>query len=210
MPYHPPEFPNQPKLSRPPPELIDDEEEYEIEEIVGERDRAWKGYPAEENSWVTCAHLANAEKLVKEYKACIQKIEWTKQKDGVMVGKDDKILNLYDIPDSSQEWLEDIKTPYDSEQETLNPPPYVIHLVYSEHLAPVANACASDANSNFGHQSITSSLLKRVQDTAAQMDCETKEGNARYLWENNLKEDKMWKHMPYKPDPKFDNDKVCQ
>ena len=63
--------------SQPPPELIDGEEEYEVEEIIRHRYKgrtkrtkeyfvSWKGYPPSENSWVKEQDL-HAPELIDEY-----------------------------------------------------------------------------------------------------------------------------------------------
>ena len=59
-----------------PPELIDGEEEYEIEEIIDQHTDKWRwkkqylvswvGYPASENSWVNESDL-HAPELLEEY-----------------------------------------------------------------------------------------------------------------------------------------------
>ena len=59
-----------------PPELIDGEEEYEVEEIINERRKGcnkkleylikWKGYPSSENSWINESDL-HAPELLAEY-----------------------------------------------------------------------------------------------------------------------------------------------
>jgi hypothetical protein len=62
-------------FSQPPPELIDGEEEYEVEEIINHckyrRKKQflvkWKGYPSSENSWVDEQDL-NAPELLEEYR----------------------------------------------------------------------------------------------------------------------------------------------
>ena len=61
---------------QPPPDLIEGEEEYEVEEIVSDRRHGrsrslqylikWKGYPQSENSWVNAKDV-HAPQLVKEY-----------------------------------------------------------------------------------------------------------------------------------------------
>ena len=63
---------------QPPPKLIDEEEEYEVEEIINDRFTKrgrrstrqylvkWKGYPVSENSWVDSKDL-HAPQLQKEY-----------------------------------------------------------------------------------------------------------------------------------------------
>ena len=60
---------------QPPPELIDGEEEYEVEEIIAERINCqkkqylvkWTGYPAFENSWVNEKDLHSPE-LLEEFR----------------------------------------------------------------------------------------------------------------------------------------------
>ena len=61
---------------QPPPELIDGQEEYEVEEIITECFNKctwkrqylvkWPGYPASDNSWVNETDL-NAPELLDEY-----------------------------------------------------------------------------------------------------------------------------------------------
>jgi hypothetical protein len=63
---------------QPPPEVIDREEEFEVEEIIDERTYQkkkqylvkWSGYPASDNSWVDAKDL-NAPQLLKKY--CLSK-----------------------------------------------------------------------------------------------------------------------------------------
>jgi transposase InsO family protein len=58
-----------------PPELIDDEEEYEIEEILDRQRKQgaywykvkWKGWPSEYNQWVSTQDMANAKELKEEF-----------------------------------------------------------------------------------------------------------------------------------------------
>ncbi len=62
----------------PPPELIDGEEEFEVEEIINDRTFRqkkqylvkWQGYPMSNNTWVDAQDL-NAPRLLKEY--CLSK-----------------------------------------------------------------------------------------------------------------------------------------
>ena len=54
-----PKFPGQDIYNRPPPDLIDDQEEFDVEEILDTRIRRkrreylvkWKGYGSEDNTW---------------------------------------------------------------------------------------------------------------------------------------------------------------
>ena len=65
-----------PNFSRPPPDLIDGEEEYEVERIVNHRRHGrtrrlqylvkWKGYPESDNTWEP-ADQVHASELVKLY-----------------------------------------------------------------------------------------------------------------------------------------------
>ena len=61
----------------PPPELLEDSLEYQVEAIVDSRVRRrktqylvkWVGYPTEENTWEPEAHLAHAQQLLRDFKA---------------------------------------------------------------------------------------------------------------------------------------------
>ena len=65
-----------PQPPKPPPELIDGEEEYEVEDIIDDRYNRrkrkrqylvkWKGYPASENSWVDEQDL-HSDELLADY-----------------------------------------------------------------------------------------------------------------------------------------------
>ena len=60
--------------TQPPPELVDGEEEYQVEEIIGEHTHRqkkqylvkWLGFPVSENSWVDAKDL-HADELLAEY-----------------------------------------------------------------------------------------------------------------------------------------------
>ena len=64
------------QYSQPPPELIDGQEEYTVEEILDDRINkcnrmkqyyvSWQGYPASENQWVNAKDL-HAPELLAEY-----------------------------------------------------------------------------------------------------------------------------------------------
>jgi hypothetical protein len=72
-------FPNRGQLIRPPPDIIDDREEYEVDKILDKRERKygrgkrieylvlWKGYPIYEASWLPFSNLANAKDIIDEY-----------------------------------------------------------------------------------------------------------------------------------------------
>ncbi|EIN03277.1 hypothetical protein PUNSTDRAFT_20539, partial [Punctularia strigosozonata HHB-11173 SS5] len=60
---------------KPPPDLIDGQEEYEIETITKSRRQGrgyaycvkWKGYPDSENEWIPLSRMGHAMELVKEF-----------------------------------------------------------------------------------------------------------------------------------------------
>ena len=70
MPEHGPNF------LRPPPDLIDGEEEYEVEAVLRHRGRPghrtflirWKGYSVAEDTWEPERNLGNTQPLITEYK----------------------------------------------------------------------------------------------------------------------------------------------
>jgi Chromo (CHRromatin Organisation MOdifier) domain len=65
-----------PNFLRPPPDLIDDAEEYEVERVVDHRHHGrkknlqyllkWKGYPESDNTWEPAEQVHSPE-LVKDY-----------------------------------------------------------------------------------------------------------------------------------------------
>ena len=67
-----------PNFTRPPPDLIDGEEEYEVERIVAHRQFGrskrlqylikWKGYPESDNTWEP-ADQVHAPELIKHYQS---------------------------------------------------------------------------------------------------------------------------------------------
>jgi len=74
-PYHAAQFPSQKVPPPPPPDIVNGVEEQEIEEILASRERrgkikyfvSWKGFPNEENEWITADKLSNAPDAVKAY-----------------------------------------------------------------------------------------------------------------------------------------------
>ena len=75
-PYSTPSFSSQIKPTPSPPDLIDDQEEWEVEEILDSRRRRdrteflikWKDYPHEENTWEPKDNLKHAQKLFKQFR----------------------------------------------------------------------------------------------------------------------------------------------
>ena len=74
-PYHETEA-HGPNFLWPPPDLVEDEEEYEVEAIVSHRKVGgkwrymvkWKGYPTSENLLEPESNLDNAKELLQAYK----------------------------------------------------------------------------------------------------------------------------------------------
>jgi hypothetical protein len=72
---HAAEFDSQKKLTPPSPDIIEEEEEYEIEEIRGHRRKGrgtqylvhWKGYGNEDNTWLPQSSLGNAAEVLSTY-----------------------------------------------------------------------------------------------------------------------------------------------
>jgi len=68
-----------PNFTRPPPDLIEGEEEYEVEAVVNHRRHGrwrqlqylikWRGYPPSDNTWETAEDM-HMDDLVKEYHRC--------------------------------------------------------------------------------------------------------------------------------------------
>ena len=69
-----------PNFPEPPPDLIDEEEEYKIEQILKHRGTPkncfylirWKGYTAEEDIWLKEADLEHAVEILDAYKRRIK------------------------------------------------------------------------------------------------------------------------------------------
>src|SRR3984893_5784348 len=74
-PYKEGTFPNQERDKRPPPELIDDHEQYGVEEILKSRKRGcgiqylvkWEGYPHEDNTWEPKKNPAKAPEAISDF-----------------------------------------------------------------------------------------------------------------------------------------------
>ena len=65
-----------PSFSSPPPDVIDNEEEYKVEAILSHKGpnarrlylTTWKGYPSSENTWEPKINLHHSPSLLKRYK----------------------------------------------------------------------------------------------------------------------------------------------
>jgi hypothetical protein len=75
--FREPQFHSQQKPSPPPPEIIEGQEEYEVEEILDSRRKGrwkkleylvhWKGYGKEEDTWEPANMIDNSMELVKKF-----------------------------------------------------------------------------------------------------------------------------------------------
>ena len=75
IPYHRPQFPSQQVPPPPPPDVINDHEEYEVQEVLDSRMRRgmiqylvkWKGYSDVHNEWVPATNCDNAKDAVADF-----------------------------------------------------------------------------------------------------------------------------------------------
>jgi hypothetical protein len=81
IPNDPEMFPTREHVIRPPPDMVDGQEEFEVEEIVDKRIRRtrrnqvteylvkWKGYPTSDNTWEPLSNLGNASEALSEFES---------------------------------------------------------------------------------------------------------------------------------------------
>ena len=75
IPYHQPQFPSQQAPPLPLPDVVNDHEEYEVQEVLDSRMRRgaiqylvkWKGYSDVHNEWVPSANCNNARDAVEDF-----------------------------------------------------------------------------------------------------------------------------------------------
>ena len=75
-PYRETEF-HGPNYAQPPPDLIGQEEQYEVERVLDEHNHGhwkkkqylvkWKGYPDSDNQWLDAKDMGNAQELIAEF-----------------------------------------------------------------------------------------------------------------------------------------------
>ena len=75
-PYRETEF-HGPNYARPPPDLMGEEVQYEVEQVLDERNYGcwkkkqylvkWKGYPDSDNQWLDAKDMENAQELIAEF-----------------------------------------------------------------------------------------------------------------------------------------------
>ena len=75
-PYRETEF-HRANYARPPPDLIGEEEQYEVEQVLDERNYGrgkkkqylvkWKGYPDSDNQWLDAKDMENTQELIAEF-----------------------------------------------------------------------------------------------------------------------------------------------
>ena len=76
IPYRETEF-HGPNYAQPPPDLIREEEQYEVEQVLDEHNHGrwkgkqylvkWKGYPDSDNQWLDAKDMENAQELIAEF-----------------------------------------------------------------------------------------------------------------------------------------------
>ena len=75
-PYREMEF-HSPNYNRPPPDLVGEEEQYEVEQVLDERIYGcwkkkqylvkWKGYPDSDNQWLDAKDMENTQELIADF-----------------------------------------------------------------------------------------------------------------------------------------------
>ena len=75
-PYREMEF-HSPNYNQPPPDLVGEEEQYEVEQLLDERIYGrwkkkqylikWKGYPDSDNQWLDAKDMENTQELIAEF-----------------------------------------------------------------------------------------------------------------------------------------------
>ena len=75
-PYRETEF-HGPNYNRPPPDLVGEEEQYEVEQVLDEHNYGrwkkkqylvkWKGNPDSDNQWLDAKDMENAQELIAEF-----------------------------------------------------------------------------------------------------------------------------------------------
>ena len=75
-PYRDTEF-HGPNYAQPPPDLMGEEEQYEVEQVLDERNHGhwkrnqylvkWKGYPDSDNQWLDAKDMDNTQELIAEF-----------------------------------------------------------------------------------------------------------------------------------------------
>ncbi|SJL01337.1 uncharacterized protein ARMOST_04657 [Armillaria ostoyae] len=119
-PYTPLSFPNQEQPPSPPPDLIENEEQWELEEVLDSKTRKvhWKGWTREHNSWVTESDMGNTQEAITDYikktqsnkRVAVVKIATASKSPLEMIinhhfGEDGDISYLAQCEDGTQKWL---------------------------------------------------------------------------------------------------------
>ena len=107
------EWPDRVDESRPTPELIDDNEEFEVDAVLDKRQRpwkdprlrngratmhdqylvAWKGYPAHERTWEWASELTHAQGKIAEYESSLKLKAGTRRTRGrVLIREGDNVM----------------------------------------------------------------------------------------------------------------------
>lgn len=99
-PYFTPKFEIQESQHRPPPEIVDDHEEFEVKTIIDSRKRGcgieylvhWKGYSNDEDTWEPRTNVGHAQDLIDQFhKDHLTKLKPIRQLKGVVLRMTDTI-----------------------------------------------------------------------------------------------------------------------
>ena len=103
-PFIKPSFDIQPNDPPAPPDLAEEEEEYEVEAILDSRKKGryieylvkWKGYSDAENSWEPCGNVRHAEEEVENFhKQYPNKPKPTSSNQGIIISSNRTILDSF-------------------------------------------------------------------------------------------------------------------
>ena len=93
-----------PNFTRPPPDLVDGEEEYEVEKVIdakqiGKKKKwhyliKWKGYPTSDNSWEPEDNIQGSKELIEGVLEKESRTKKTKQEKNIKEDESRQVISL--------------------------------------------------------------------------------------------------------------------